>query len=154
MKIKNGKYKGYEFFYRMEYHLGDLKENNYSHTEDFFDNDLTESRKRALKYFHDRCEWAEEQQTFFNDELKIHGPLGFTIGQNVAFGPTLLFMYRVDGEEYDHTIIDGDIENDEDEIQEFREYEAEVFSKLGYEVPEWNLYIFYKGRTYCLYKWH
>lgn len=138
MKIKNGKYKGYEFFYRMEYQVGDNNSDNYyTHSKDFVDMDLCEARAKAFEYFDKRVAWASANQTLFNEELKIKAPLEFKFEEELQFLPEISFMSRKYGHEMLHRIIDGHEDVVSDDIWGSREYEGSVFITLGLDAPTW-----------------
>ena len=139
MKINNGKYTGYEFYYRMEYQVGDNNSDNYyTHSKDFVDMDLCEARAKAFEYFDKRVAWASANQTLFNEELKIKAPLEFKFEEEVQFLPEISFISRKDGKECLHRIIDGHEDVESDEIWGSREHEGRVFAELGYKIPEWK----------------
>jgi hypothetical protein len=137
MKIKNGKYEGYEFFYRMEYQVNDNNDNYYTHSKDFVEENLGEARAKAFKYFDERVAWASSKQTLFNEELKIQPPIEFKFEQEVQFLPEISFMSRKDGNEMLNRIIDGHEDVESYEIWDSREHEGSVFIALGFEAPTW-----------------
>lgn len=136
MIIKHGLYINCNFFYKVGYSLGDLKNRYYHHEEHFMGNNLQELRRKAFDYYNSRCEWAYEQQSFFNSELKIHGPNGFKKGDHIAFGPYIYFTHDEDGQDYDYPILDGFIMNISEEVLMSREFENSIYQdELKLDVP-------------------
>lgn len=137
MKILTGKYKGFEFYYTVGYHITDFAGKNYSHDEVFKGLNLEVQRKLAFEYFNNRKNYSSEPQTFFDQQLTIHGPAGFKHGKHVAYSLQIWFNYISGDEISENLLVDNDFDYlGDSDIIECRELERDVFKELGLIYPK------------------
>ena len=130
-------YAGYDFYYRVSWSVNDLQGKNYTHEEEFLPvPDLGSARKAAFEYYSRRIDYIKEQRTFFDDK-QISSPLDFVLGENLAWTVTVEFYSSVGGMEESFMIVDGGIENANEEIEEMRIVESIIFEELGLPEPAW-----------------
>ena len=109
----------------------------YNHEEEFRAAlDLVSARKAAFEYYSRRMEYIKEQRTFFDDK-QISSPFDFELGKNLAWTGWIEFYSSVDGFEDSIMIVDGSIENTNEEIEEMRIVESIVYEELGLPEPAW-----------------
>ena len=139
MKSKGMKQNGadHDFYYRVCWSVSDLQGKNYNHEEEFLPvPDLLSARKRAFEYYSRRMEYIKEQRTFFDDK-QISSPFDFELGENLAWTVTIEFYSTVDGIEESFMIVEGSIENSNEEIEDNRILEAIMFDEFGLPEPMW-----------------
>ena len=139
MKSKGMRQKGadHDFYYRVSWSVNDLQGKNYSHEEEFLPvPDLGSARKRAFEYCIRREQFIQEQRSFFHDSLRISSPFDFKLGENLAWTVTIEFYSLRGGIEEGYAIVEGSIDNTNEDIEDNRIHEAIMFDELGLPQPQ------------------